>query len=231
MTADHRLTTGAAALQRTAGEWLFGEGLAAALRRCTGATVATAFVGLTVYGTPVLAAPVLGGVLLAAWNAGIPENGEDQDEEEQEPEELGDEEFIAVLRTEIGDRNGVLLRDIADALETAGLAVGWTVAEVRQQCDACGIPVKDSIKVAGKTSIGVHRDALPPAAPAPSEGTQVVGSSTGQGPTTSPTAYLATSTFTADNGDLIILTPDDHNPARTHVQVIPAATDQTGAVR
>jgi hypothetical protein len=147
---------------------------------------------------PWLLAPAAGGWAAAALAVSKQAGDKDEDSEDEpvieglEPEELGDAEFVAVLRAAIGDRNGVLLRDVAVALEEAGLTSGWTPADVRQQCDACGIPVKESIKVSGETSVGVHRLALPAAPPAASEGGQVVGSSAGQGSTTSPTAYPAT---------------------------------------
>ncbi|MFE5873024.1 hypothetical protein ACFQ6V_30835 [Streptomyces roseifaciens] len=71
--------------------------------------------------------------------------------------------FLDRLRTLIGDRNGVLLRTVVADLHDAGVPAEWGVPEARALCTALGVPVKDSLKVTGKTSIGVHRSALPDA--------------------------------------------------------------------
>ncbi|MET9414124.1 hypothetical protein ABZY03_08020 [Streptomyces klenkii] len=68
--------------------------------------------------------------------------------------------FLDRLRTLIGDRNGVLLRTVVADLHDAGVPAEWGVPEARALCTALGVPVKESIKVAGATSVGVHRDAL-----------------------------------------------------------------------
>ncbi|MFF7021964.1 hypothetical protein ACFY97_13215 [Streptomyces klenkii] len=105
--------------------------------------------------------------------------------------------FLDRLRTLIGDRNGVLLRTVVADLHDAGVPAEWGVPEARALCTALGVPVKDSLKVAGKTSIGVHWTALPdPAAPLPParsmEGDEA-GSSEGSPPLTSDD-YPATTT-------------------------------------
>lgn len=73
--------------------------------------------------------------------------------------------FLTRLRTLIGDRNGVLLRTLVADLHNAGVPAGWGVPEARALCTALGVPVKGAIKVAGDTSVGVHRTALPTGSP------------------------------------------------------------------
>lgn len=177
---------------------------------------------------PWLLAPAAGGWVAAALvvskQAGDKDEGSEAEAviEDLEPEELDDAEFVAVLRAAIGDRNGVLLRDVATALEEARLTSGWTPADVRQQCDACGIPVKESIKVSGETSVGVHRDALPAAPPAPSERGQVVGSSAGQDATTSPTAYLTTPVVERHESGMTVI----RYPAEARRYAVPTASTE-----
>ncbi|MCD9145795.1 hypothetical protein [Streptomyces albireticuli] len=128
---------------------------------------------------------VAGGVYLAwlgvAWMQSPPLAAEPEDEvdeavvpaaeadEEPDGEEpvaasadpLEPAEFLARLRALIGDRNGVLLRTVVADRHEAGAPADWGVPEARALCTALGVPVKDSIKVAGDTSVGVHRTALP----------------------------------------------------------------------
>lgn len=96
--------------------------------------------------------------------------------------------FLDRLRTLIGDRNGVLLRDVVADLHAAGVPAEWGVPDARALCTTLGVPVKGSIKVAGETSVGVHRTALPPAAapspPASSIEAPEAGSSEGSSPMT-----------------------------------------------
>ncbi|MFI9236925.1 hypothetical protein [Streptomyces sp. NPDC053079] len=96
--------------------------------------------------------------------------------------------FLARIRKLIGDRNGVLLRTVVADLHKAGVPADWRVPEARALCTALGVTVKGSIKVAGDTSVGVHRDALLEAgAPSPlalSMEAPGAGSSAGSPPVT-----------------------------------------------
>ncbi|MFJ8755661.1 hypothetical protein [Streptomyces cyaneofuscatus] len=71
-----------------------------------------------------------------------------------------DREFVLGLATLIGTRNGVLLATVAEHFRKDGAPPEWGIPEVRAQCTALGVPVKERIKVRGSTSVGVHRDGL-----------------------------------------------------------------------
>lgn len=71
-----------------------------------------------------------------------------------------DREFVLGLATLIGTRNGVLLATVVEHFQEAGAPPEWGIPEVRAQCTALGVPVKERIKVRGSTSVGVHRDGL-----------------------------------------------------------------------
>lgn len=131
------------------------------------------------------AAPALGLVwLLAALRLGgtpppdkIDNDAGESDEStpEDSPAPPTRHEFVLQLAELIGTRNGVLLTTVVKHFREAGAPPKWGIPEARAQCAALGIPVR-SIKVAGSTSIGVHRDGLwaalhaglqPPADPSP----------------------------------------------------------------
>jgi hypothetical protein len=69
----------------------------------------------------------------------------------------------------IGDRQGVHLRDLLDALQQTGHHPDWEVADVKRVCEAAGIPVRARVRVRGLgVTVGVHRDDLPaPSQPLP----------------------------------------------------------------
>ncbi|MEU5426855.1 hypothetical protein AB0H73_14795 [Streptomyces olivoreticuli] len=69
--------------------------------------------------------------------------------------------FLPFLRALIGDRNGVLLRDLVTALREASAPDDWGMVQTRQLCTAAGVPVRRSVKTPNGTSPGVHRDDLP----------------------------------------------------------------------
>lgn len=76
------------------------------------------------------------------------------------PEPPTDDEFVLGLANLIGTRNGVLLSTVVSHFREAGAPPAWDIPDVRAQCTALGIPVRDRIKVRRSTSIGVHRDGL-----------------------------------------------------------------------
>ncbi|NUH35278.1 hypothetical protein HUF15_00590 [Streptomyces samsunensis] len=121
---------------------------------------------------PVLMWAFAVGWLVAAWRASRPapdEEGEDasEDEPEQGPAAADPNAVRRLLADLIGDRPGVRLSAVLAHLQARGLGEGWEVAELRARLEAQGVPVRRSVKVAGRVAYGVHRDDLP--APSPSE--------------------------------------------------------------
>ncbi|HET6353400.1 hypothetical protein [Streptomyces sp.] len=68
--------------------------------------------------------------------------------------------FVQWIRDQIGDRNGVLLAELLAGLHAEEMHLDWDVTDVRAVVEGLGIPVKDSIKVSGSVSVGVHVDDL-----------------------------------------------------------------------
>lgn len=118
--------------------------------------------------------------LLVAWWAGRGgpnETPEERREEESEeaPVEVdsaaAEEAFRQLLRDAIGDRNGVLLRDVLVLLHRAGMHPDWEVADVWSACEHVGVRPRRAVKVGGEGGYGVLRGDLPDPAPAPSPAT------------------------------------------------------------
>lgn len=155
MTAVHRRTaervaSGSGTLLRRFGRWLLPGRAGSALRRLL-AAAAGAWIAVRVLGsTPHLAWPLAAWWLAAAWRTA-------RDAERQEQAEAA---FVQLLADAIGDRNGVHLVDVLALLHRDGLLTDWSVSDVRAQCETLGIRVRDSIKVSGKVSPGVHTDDL-----------------------------------------------------------------------
>ncbi|MFF7879128.1 hypothetical protein ACFZDM_33445 [Streptomyces californicus] len=76
------------------------------------------------------------------------------------------EQLLDLIRTLIGDRPGVHLSTLLDHLQKHGQAEGWEVGDLRDRLAALQVPVRRSVKVAGKVANGVHRDDLPQPSPA-----------------------------------------------------------------
>lgn len=144
------LQTGTGVLAHRLVEWLTSAGPVAALRRGFGSAFGLFLVGGIVYAAPVLAVPAVVVFLVAAVRTG-------REVERQEEAEAG---FVQLLADAIGDRNGVLLVDVLLLLHRAGMHTDWRVADVRAQVEALGIRVRDSLKVGGRVSPGVHREDL-----------------------------------------------------------------------
>ncbi|MFI2078550.1 hypothetical protein [Streptomyces triculaminicus] len=207
--AVEALCTGSALLVGRGWAWITAEDWRTALRRL-GYTGGAGYV--LVYAaahTPAAPYAVSAGVLVwcgAAWMHapldsphGYPTEQPPVEEEpalydlveepaEAAPDPLDPVAFLERLRTLIGDRNGVLLRTVVADLHDAGVPADWGVPEARSLCTSLGVPVKNSIKVAGDTSVGVHRTALlavvnplPPVSPM---GALEAGSSEGSYPVT-----------------------------------------------
>ncbi|MFD3929701.1 hypothetical protein [Streptomyces sp. NPDC058614] len=161
-----RLALGAAALTRRS-----GRAFANCPRRELLYRLAAGLFGAWMLGGFVLAERRILWLLLAlslvtAWRAGR------TIERQREAESA----LVQYVRDRIGDRNGVLLVDVLTGLHRAGMHEDWDVTALRGVVERLGIPVRDSIKVGGDVSVGVHVDDLtgawdvqPTPPPAPSE--------------------------------------------------------------
>jgi hypothetical protein len=155
--------------------------------------------------TPVLLVPLAAAWCLAGWLATGPVSLVQTAREAAAygvmPREQATTYMVRRIRGLIGDANGVHLDVVLVALgedRVSLLAAGRpirepSVTDLRRDLEARGIRVRDSLKVAGLTRVGVHRDDLPAPSetppPTPSERGPVVGSSAGQ-PGTTPYNYL-----------------------------------------
>lgn len=106
---------------------------------------------------------VLGAVwVVAAWRA-APRPAKTLPEAAEEPSAEPDPDAVRQLIADlIGDRPGVHLSTVLAHLP----GEGRTVADLRDRLPALGVPVRRSVKVAGKVAYGVHRDDLPAPSPA-----------------------------------------------------------------
>lgn len=93
---------------------------------------------------------VLVGWCVAAWRTG----------RSIERQEAAEAEFVQWIRDRIGDRNGVLVAELLAGLHAARMHQDWDAATLRQVVERLGIPVRDSLKVGGTVSTGVHVDDL-----------------------------------------------------------------------
>lgn len=129
-------------------------------------------VGCWVAGGILLAARGTLWALLAAWCIAAWRTGR-----RIEREERAEAAFVQWIYERIGDRNGVLIAELLDGLHQSGMHKEWDAAALRGVVERLGIPVRDSLKVGGTVSTGVHIDDLtdvwdvhtnPPPAPADS---------------------------------------------------------------
>lgn len=180
----NRLIAGSEVLGRRIRDAWFGAGPKTAATRLLGAAIP-----LVLAGSMLRAHPNLWFILGAAWAAAAwraappPKRPRNQ--------AAARAAFVQFIRDCIGDRNGTLLADVLVTAQAAGQLADWDVTRVRDACETVGIPVRESLKVNGRTSVGVHRDdfeaAHPAPSPTPSETPPDEGSSAGQPETTSPT--------------------------------------------
>lgn len=163
----HRLHDGSALVARRIGRAFVPEGRPlAAVIRCGAALWLSGPTLTLLHQSPLW---LVGGTCawcVAAWRAEPDEEQPEQDAPAPAGPAHSDAEIyddaVARLRELIGDRNGVLIPDILTAWRGAGwLGPDVTGAALQRQLIARGIPVRSSIKVAGSTNAGVHRDDLP----------------------------------------------------------------------
>lgn len=89
--------------------------------------------------------------LVAAWQTG----------RGVERREAARTALVQYLRDQIGDRNGVLLAQVLTGLHAAGMHTDWDVTVLRGVVEQqLGVLVRDSLKVDGAVSVGVHVDDL-----------------------------------------------------------------------
>ncbi|MGW0550545.1 hypothetical protein [Streptomyces altiplanensis] len=79
------------------------------------------------------------------------------------------EQLHALIRDLIGDRPGVHLAVLLEHLQKHGQGEDWSIATLRTRLPLLGVPVRKSVKVAGRVAYGVHRDDLPKPSPAAAE--------------------------------------------------------------
>lgn len=84
---------------------------------------------------------------------------------EQEPTTTPEEVYAATLdwiRQQIGDRQGVHLRDLLEHAQAHGMFEDLDVTTLRAHLERRGFPVKDSVRVRGLgVTVGIRRDDLP----------------------------------------------------------------------
>lgn len=83
------------------------------------------------------------------------------------PEDDAEEPLLTLLGQLIGDGRAVHLATVLDHLHKAGAPTTLGVPDLRTRLADLGVPVRPSVKVAGRVSVGVHRDDLT-ATPRPS---------------------------------------------------------------
>jgi hypothetical protein len=67
------------------------------------------------------------------------------------------------IRRQIGERQGVHLRDLLEHAQVHGMFEDLDVSELRGHLERAGIPVRNRVRVRGLgVTVGVHRDDLPP---------------------------------------------------------------------
>lgn len=139
----------------------------AALIRCGGALWISGRVLTLLHQSPLW---LVGGTCawcVAAWRAEPDQTPTTRADPTAEPAHTDAEIYASAvehLQTLIGDRNGVHLSEILTTWQTAGWVGQIPAAELGRQLQRRGIPIRSSIKVAGATNAGVHRDDLPAAA-------------------------------------------------------------------
>lgn len=67
------------------------------------------------------------------------------------------------IRRQIGERQGVHLRDLLEHAQAHGMFEALDVSELRGHLERAGVPVRNRVRVRGLgVTVGVHREDLPP---------------------------------------------------------------------
>lgn len=98
--------------------------------------------------------------VLAAWRAGKPAEAPQEQPADPAPDTPDPDPIRTLLEDLIGDRTGVHLSTLLAHLQERGHHPGWGVADLRSRLPTLGVPVRRSVKVAGRVAYGVHRDDL-----------------------------------------------------------------------
>ncbi len=101
----------------------------------------------------------------AAWRAGkTPPTADEEEAGEEAPAHSPGDVREATLQwiwQQVGDRQGVHLRDLLAHARAHGMFEGLEVAEFRTHLDRWGIPVRARVRVRGRgVTVGIHRDDL-----------------------------------------------------------------------
>lgn len=143
-THADRLARGSAALASRYGRWLLPGQARPACARLLG-SAGGAWIGAHVLlGAPWTAWPLTGWWCVAAWRTG----------RAIQRRAAAEAAFVQLLANLIGTSTGILLADVAAALQGADPRID--TAAVRAQCAAAGIPVRDAVRAGGRVSTGVH---------------------------------------------------------------------------
>lgn len=115
---------------------------------------------------------------VAAWCVAPPAPVEHEQLADEEPAGRDPQEVyegtLEWIRRQIGDRQGVHLRDLLEHANAHGMLEGLDVSEFRAHLERRGIPVRNRVRVRGLgVTVGIHRDDLPPLPePSPESGGQ-----------------------------------------------------------
>lgn len=85
---------------------------------------------------------------------------------EQPPSSAPDDVYAATLewiRQQVGDRQGVHLRDLLEHAQAHGMFTDLQVSDLRTHLERWRIPVRNKVRVRGLgVTVGIYRDDLPP---------------------------------------------------------------------
>jgi hypothetical protein len=149
------------------------------------------------------------------------------DDESDPQHTTPDETALASLLHQLADgTRGLHLTTLADELRTHYPAQQWRTRDVRALLAEHGVRVRDGVRLPG-TGVreGVHRDDLPPlprATEHPAGPDETAGQDSNNNSNNSRTTRFP-------GGVVVVSTPDDANPHRTHVNVIKADQNRTNA--
>ncbi|MFF3398260.1 hypothetical protein ACFYW6_07075 [Streptomyces sp. NPDC002659] len=145
-----RIVTGSGLLWGQLAAWL----IAGRLRETAGRLFGVFAAGWMLGGMLLAARPLLW-ITAVAWCVAAYRKGH-----AAERAAAAEADFVQWIRDQIGDRNGVLVWELLDGLHQAGMHKDWDAAALRDMIERLGIHVRDSLKVGGYVSTGVHIDDL-----------------------------------------------------------------------